>query len=95
MYSTLEWYYGPNKSLGDYLREYYSHFRGEDSASEQYEWYDSTEAVGNTVGDIANDFWNNPEYVVSNLEHEDGTNFLMEDDSVTVLEVGNNNAYIP
>ena len=95
MYTTLELYYGPNKSLGDYLRRYYANFRGEDSASQQYEWYDGTEATGATVGDIANDFWNNGEFLFSNLEWEDGTNFLMEDDALTALEVGNNNAYTP
>ena len=95
MYTTLEWYYGPNKTLGDYLRRYYGNYAGEDSASKQYEWYEDTEAVGDTVGDIANDFWNNSEFLFANLEWEDGTNFLMENDELTALEVGNSDAYTP
>ncbi len=95
MYTTLELYYGPSKTLGDHLRKYYSNFRGEDSASEQYEWYDASEAQGTTVGDLANDYWNNIEFLFANLEWEDGTNFLMEDDYWAALEVGNNDAYTP
>ncbi len=95
MYTTLELYYGPNKTLGDHLRRYYSNFRGEDFASEQYEWYDNTEAEGTTAGDLANDYWNNIEFLFANLEWEDGTNFLMEDDYWAALEVGNNDAYTP
>ena len=95
MYQTLEILYGPSKTLGDHLKRYFGNFRGEDSASEQYEWYDSTEAQGFTVGDISNDYWNNIEYVFSNLEWEDGTNALMENDELAALEVGNNDAYVP
>lgn len=95
MYTTLELYYGPNKSLGDYLRKYYSYFRGEDSASQQYEWYDEAGAEGSTVADLANDFWNDVEHLFANLEWEDGTNFLLEDDYWAALEVGNNDAYTP
>lgn len=95
MYTTLEMWYGPYKTLGDHLRRYFGHFDGEDSASKQFEWYDDTEADGTTVGDLANDFWNNPEFLLANLEWEDGTNFLLENDQLAALEVGNNNAYTP
>jgi hypothetical protein len=87
MYNTLELLYGPAKTLGDHLRRYFSNFRGEDSASEQYEWYNSTDAQGDTVGDISNDYWNNFDFLFSNLEWEDGTNFVMENDEYAALEV--------
>ena len=95
MYTTLELYYGPNKTLGDHLRRYYANFRGEDTASQQYEWYDESGAEGETVADLANDFWNDVENLFANLEWEDGTNFLLEDDYWAALEVGNNDAYTP
>jgi hypothetical protein len=95
MYTTLELFYGPAKTLGDMLRRYFGNWAGEDTASKQYEWYDATGAAGETVGDLSNDFWNDIDFLFSNLEWEDGTNFLMEDDQYAALEVGNNNAYTP
>lgn len=89
MHEILTLFYGPNKTLGDMLTTYFAPYGGESRATRQYEWYDETEAEGFTVGDISNDYWSDIEYLFSNLEWEDGTNCLMEDNILMGLEVGN------
>ena len=54
MYSTLEWYYGPNKTLGDHLRRYYGNYAGEDSASKQYSLIAKDLIESITKGDYLN-----------------------------------------
>jgi hypothetical protein len=89
MYYELSQIYGPYKTLGDLLNMYFQQYDKVYRGSKQYEWYDATDAVGATVGDIANSFWNDADYVYSNVNLEDGTDFLMEDGSFVALEVGN------
>lgn len=54
-----------------------------------YEFYAATGAVGTTRGDLANSYWNDPDFVVSNLEMEDGNDLLLEDGSFILMEAGN------
>jgi hypothetical protein len=54
-----------------------------------YDYYVAQGAAGTTVGDLANAFWDDPDFVVSNLELEDGTDLLLEDGSFMLLEAGN------
>jgi hypothetical protein len=54
-----------------------------------YEFYAVTGAVGTTRGDLANSYWNDPDFAVSNLELEDGNDFLLEDEGFVLMEIGN------
>ena len=54
-----------------------------------YEFYVATGATGTTRGDLANSYWNDPDFVVSNLEMEDGNDLLLEDGSFVLMEAGN------
>jgi len=76
-------------TLGDLLYAHWSNvglgFRG----ALQFDYYVSQGAVGTTLGDLANNFWSDPDFVVSNLEDESGNDLLLEDGSFMLLEVGN------
>ena len=54
-----------------------------------YEFYAATGATGTTRGDLANAYWNDPDFAVSNLEMEDGNDLLLEDGSFVLMEAGN------
>jgi hypothetical protein len=54
-----------------------------------YEFYAATNAVGTTRGDLANSYWNDPDFVVSNLEMEDGNDLLLENGSFILMEANN------
>ena len=54
-----------------------------------YEFYSATGATGTTLGDLANSYWNDPDFAVSNLEAEDGTDLLLEDGLFILMEAGN------
>ena len=54
-----------------------------------YEFYVATGAVGTTLGDLANSYWNDPDFAVSNLEAENGTDLLLEDGSFILMEANN------
>lgn len=89
MHEILTMLYGPNKSLGDLLHTYYGQYAAEYRATRQYDFYDNAGADGTTVGDLANSYWSDIEYLYSNIDLEDGTDFLMEDGSYVALEAGN------
>lgn len=89
MHEMLTVLYGPNRALGDMLYTYYSQFPAEYRASRQYDFYNNATSLASTVGDMANQYWSDVEYLYSNIELEDGTDFLMEDGSYVALEVGN------
>jgi hypothetical protein len=54
-----------------------------------YDFYVATGAVGTTRADLANSYWNDPDFAVFNLEQEDGTDFLLEDGGFILMEIGN------
>ena len=76
-------------TLGDLLYAHWSSvglgFRG----ALQFDYYVAQGAVGTTLGDLANSFWSDPDFVVSNLEDESGNDLLLEDGSFMLLEAGN------
>jgi len=76
-------------TLGDLLYTHWSTVGLQYRGSLQYDYYVAQGADGLTVGDLANSFWSDPDYVVSNLELENGTDLLLEDGSFMLLEVGN------
>jgi hypothetical protein len=80
-------------TLGDLLYAHWSATGLQYRGSLQYDYYvaqiPTSEASGTTWGDLANSFWSDPDFVVSNLELENGTDLLLEDGSFILLEVGN------
>jgi len=76
-------------TLGDLLYTHWSTVGLQYRGSLQYDYYVAQGADGLTVGDLANSFWSDPDFVVSNLELENGTDLLLEDGSFMLLEVGN------
>ena len=91
MYEALVLLY-PNagKTLGDLL---YTHWSVEGLAYRgtlERDYYISSGAPGFTLGDLANNFWSDPDFAVSNLELEDGNDLLLEDGtSFALMEIGN------
>ena len=78
------------KTLGDLL---YTHwaitglaYRG----TAERDYYVAQGAPSFTLGDLANEFWSDADFVVSNLELEDGNDLLLEDGtSFALMEIGN------
>jgi len=54
-----------------------------------YEYYVAVVPAAATWSDAAYTYWTDPDYVVSNLEAEDGTDLLLEDGSFILMETGN------
>ena len=91
MYEALVVLY-PNagNTLGDLLYAHWSveglGYRG----TLERNYYIAAGATSYTLGDLANEFWSDPDFVVSNLELEDGNDLLLEDGtSFALMEVGN------
>ena len=54
-----------------------------------YEFYAATGATGTTRGDLANAYWNDPDFFFNNLELENSNDLLLEDGSFVLMEAGN------
>lgn len=76
-------------TLGDLLYTHWSAEGLEYRGTLEREYYIAAGTTGFTLGDLANNFWSDPDYVVSNLELENGNDLLLEDESFMLLEVGN------
>ena len=76
-------------TLGDLLYAHWSAVGWQYRGSLQYDYYVAQGAVGTTLGDLANDFWSDPDTPVLNLELESGNDLLLEDGSLMLLEAGN------
>jgi hypothetical protein len=76
-------------TLGDLLYTHWSTVGLQYRGSLQYDYYVTQGASGTTWGDLANSFWSDPDFVVSNLELEDGNDLLLENGDFMLLEVGN------
>ena len=82
-------YPAAGNTLGDLLYAHWSAVGLQYRGSLQYDYYVSQGAQGTTLGDLANDFWSNPDFAVSNLELENGNDLLFENGDFMLLEVGN------
>ena len=90
MYTALKALYPTaGDTLGDLLSAHWSATGLQYRGSLQYDYYVAQGAQGTTWGDLANSFWSDPDFVVSNLEDELGNDLLLEDGSFILLEVGN------
>ncbi len=54
-----------------------------------YEYYAAVVPAALTWSDAALAYWTDPDYVVTNLELEDGNDILLEDGEFMLLEAGN------
>ena len=90
MYTALRALYpSAGATLGDLLHAHWSAVGLQYRGSLQFEYYVAQGAAGTTWGDLANNFWSDSDFVVSNLELESGNDLLLEDGSFMLLEVGN------
>jgi hypothetical protein len=90
MYTALKALYPTaGDTLGDLLYAHWSATGLQYRGSLQYDYYVAQGAQGTTWGDLANSFWSDADFVVSNLEDELGNDLLLEDGSFILLEVGN------
>ena len=90
MYTALRALYpSAGATLGDLLHAHWSAVGLQYRGSLQFGYYVSQGAAGTTWGDLANNFWSDSDFVVSNLELESGNDLLLEDGSFMLLEVGN------
>ena len=95
MYVALKAMYpSAGDTLGDLLYAFWLDKGLDKRGALQYKFYVDSEsegstATGTTWGDLANSYWSDGDYVVSNLEVEDGTDLLLEDGGFMLLEAGN------
>ena len=89
MYGALKAQYPTLSTLGDLMYAFAldNGYNFRDTLG--YEFYAATGATGTTRGDLANAYWNDPDFAVSNLEMEDGNDLLLEDGSFVLMEAGN------
>jgi len=89
MYTALKAMYPTLTTLGD-LMDAFAQDNGYDFRDTRgFQFYVNAGAVGATRGDLANSYWSDPDYVVSNLELETGSDLLLEDGGFILLEAGN------
>lgn len=76
-------------TLGDLLYTHWTTVGLQYRGTLEYQYYVDAGASGSTLGDLANSFWSDPDFSVSNLEVENGDDLLLEDGSFVLMEVGN------
>ena len=89
MYVALKAQYPTLSTLGDMMYAFAQDNGYDFRNTLGYGFYVATGAVGSTRGDLANSYWNDPDFAVSNLEQEDGTDLLLEDGNFILMEIGN------
>jgi hypothetical protein len=89
MYVALKAQYPTLSTLGDMMYAFAQDNGYNFRDTLGYEFYVATGAVGTTRGDLANSYWNDPDFAVFNLELEDGNDFLLEDEGFILMEIGN------
>ena len=93
MYAALKLLYPTaGTTLGDLLAAHWTAVGSQGQmyrGSLGYEYYVLQGASGTTLADLANNFWNDPDFTVSNLELETGNDLLLEDGSFILLEMSN------
>ena len=54
-----------------------------------FEYYSAVVPAGTTWSDAAFLYWTDPDYLVFNLELEDGNDLLLESEGFILMEIGN------
>jgi len=90
MFETLRQLYpSVAPTLGDLLSAFWTDNGLENRGALQYAFYANAGAPGTTLGDAANAYWGDTDYVYYNLDAEDGTDLLLEDGGFILMEAGN------
>lgn len=89
MYVALKAQYPTLSTLGDLMYAFALDNGYDFRNTLGYEFYAATGATGTTRGDLANAYWNDPDFAVSNLEMEDGNDLLLENGDFVLMEAGN------
>ena len=77
------------QTLGDLLYSYWSDKGLEYRGTLQSVVYVAGGATGDTLGDLTNTFWSDHDFLISNMEQEDGTDLLLETEDYILMETGN------
>lgn len=77
------------QTLGDLLYQYWLDAGLQYRGTLQGTIYEAGGASGATLGDLANTFWSDHDFLISNMEQEDGTDILLETDDYVLMETGN------
>lgn len=77
------------QTLGDMLYSYWVDTGSQYRGTLQSVVYLASGATGDTLGDLANTFWGDHDFLISNLEQEEGTDLLLETEDYILLETGN------
>lgn len=77
------------QTLGDLLYAYWLDTGLQYRGTLQATVYEAAGATGSTLGDLANTFWSDHDFLISNLEQEDGTDLLLETSDYILMETGN------
>jgi hypothetical protein len=90
MFSELSVLYPTvGQTLGDLLYAYWLDTGLQYRGTLQSTIYSAAGASGTTLGDLANSYWSDHDFLISNLELEDGNDFLLEDGTYILMETGN------
>ena len=89
MYEALKVQYPTLTTLGDMMYAFAQDNGYNFRDTRAFDFYVAAGASGSTRGDLANAYWSDPDFVVSNLEIEDGSDLLIEDGGFVLLEAGN------
>lgn len=77
------------QTLGDLLYAYWKDTGLEYRGTLEGSIYVASGATGDTFGDLANTFWGDHDFLISNLEQDDGNDLLLETEDYILLETGN------
>ena len=89
MYESLKVQYPTLTTLGDMMYAFAQDNGYNFRDTRAFQFYVDAGAVGSTRGDLANSYWSDPDFVVSNLELETGSDLFLEDGGFVLLEAGN------
>ena len=89
MYVALKAMYPTLSTLGDMMYAFAQDNGYNFRDTRAFQFYVDAGASGSTRGDLANSYWSDPDYAVSNLELESGNDLLLEDGGFILLEAGN------
>lgn len=89
MYVALKAMYPTLSTLGDMMYAFAQDNGYDFRDTRGFQFYVDAGASGSTRADLANAYWSDPDFVVSNLEIEDGNDLLLEDGGFVLMEAGN------
>lgn len=82
-------YPNTGQTLGDLLYAFWSKKGLDYRGTLQKTFYEAEGASGGTLADLSNTFWSDHDFLISNLEQDDGTDLLLETDEYILMETGN------